>query len=322
MFSDFLNLTPPGTDALNCLAVIHLTLLDLLWTGHPRSIASALLRSGSTNTLIDPGPSICIPTLRKQLASAGLTISDLHSIFLTHIHLDHAGATGSLLKENPNLQVFVHERGAPHMADPQNLLKSAHRLYADRMDALFGEFLPVPAANLHVLQGGETLPLGDDALHVIYTPGHASHHVTYFDPDSKIAFVGDTTGICIQGQSFILPATPPPDINLELWEESLQAIANLNPRQLFLTHFGFSDNVTGHLSAYRSCLRQWSASVANLLASGKPEEAAMQEFCHLVTEEAAAQLSPAEAEHYLYNGYLPLSWLGLARYHRKKVAAA
>ena len=120
--------------------------LDLRWIGHPQSIASLLLRSGSTNILIDPGPSICLPTLQQQLASRGLRISDLQYLLLTHIHLDHAGATGSLLLENPNLEVYVHERGAPHLVAPENLLKSARRLYGDTMEALFGQFLPVPQA--------------------------------------------------------------------------------------------------------------------------------------------------------------------------------
>src|SRR5260370_20169192 len=126
---------------LNTSPVTSLTLLDLCWLDNPRSIASVLLRSGNTNILIDPGPATCLPTLHEELASLGLTISDVQFILLTHIHLDHAGATGSLLLENPNLQVYVHEQGAPHLVDPQKLLKSAHRLYGDKMDALFRKFL-------------------------------------------------------------------------------------------------------------------------------------------------------------------------------------
>src|SRR5208282_34947 len=155
--------------------------LDLHWAGHPRSIASALLRYGDAVALVDPGPSSTISNLREQLAFHGLRISDLDALFLTHIHLDHAGATGSLVRENPRLRVYVHSRGAPHLIDPSRLLHSASRLYGDDMQRLFGEFLPVPPSNLHALEGGEVLALGPRQLQVLYTPGHASHHVTYFD---------------------------------------------------------------------------------------------------------------------------------------------
>jgi glyoxylase-like metal-dependent hydrolase (beta-lactamase superfamily II) len=300
------------------LVLLSLSLLDLLWTGRPRSIASALLRSADRIAIVDPGPTSTLPTLREQLALHGLSLSHIHSVFLTHIHLDHAGATGSIVKENPHLQVFVHSRGAPHMADPQILLKSAQRLYGDRMDALFGEFLPVPESNLRVLHGGEILPFGNDSLHVLYTPGHASHHVTYFDPSSATAFVGDTAGICIEGHPFVLPATPPPDIDLQLWDNSLDAIAHLRPQRLFLTHFGISAQPSRHLAAYRSRLHQWSDVAAKLLAAGLEDSAAMQQFTRQVSAEAVAHLAPTEADHYLYNGHLPLSWMGLARYHRKR----
>jgi len=298
--------------------VTSLAPLDLRWIGHPQSIASLLLRSGSTNILIDPGPSICLPTLQQQLASRGLRISDLQYLLLTHIHLDHAGATGSLLLENPNLEVYVHERGAPHLVAPENLLKSARRLYGDTMEALFGQFLPVPQANLRILEHGETLSLGDISLDILDTPGHASHHVTYFEHSSRTAFVGDTAGICIEGYPFVLPATPPPDIDLPLWHKSLDAIEQLQPRRLFLTHFGFSEQPAVHIAKYRARLGQWSDTVARLLSSGQEESIAMEEFIRVASEEAADCLTTAAAKHLLFNGHLPLSWMGLARYHRKR----
>lgn len=297
-------------------------LIDLHWLGHSRSIASALLRSEKWNALIDPGPSRCLATLRQQLGLQGLGVSDLHFIFLTHIHLDHAGATGALLQENPDIQVYVHERGAPHMIDPEVLTKSAHRLYRDQMNTLFGEFLPVPLGNLQVLRGGETVKLGTDTLQVHYTPGHASHHVSYFEPESGIAFVGDTTGIAIEGHPFVLPATPPPDIDLTIWDSSLETIERLHPRKLFLTHFGYSSEPTKHLASHRARLHRWSDLVAQLLGSGQEDAVAMQQFVDQVSEEIFAVVTREEAAHYSYNGYLPLSWMGLARYHRKRAKAA
>jgi glyoxylase-like metal-dependent hydrolase (beta-lactamase superfamily II) len=298
-----------------------LQIVDLHWTGRPRSIASALLDLDGVRVLVDPGPQSTLPRLRAHLESRGLSVHDLAAILLTHIHLDHAGATGSLVRENPRLSVYVHEFGAPHMADPSRLLASAGKLYGADMQRLFGDFLPVPAENLHPLRGGETLSLGRGSFRVLYTPGHASHHVTYWDSDSSTAFVGDTAGICVEGDSFILPAVPPPDINLELWNRSLDDIASLRPSRLFLTHFGFSHDPQAHIARYRERLESWAALVRRLLGDGLPESEAARLFVESVSAEIAKTHSPADAEHYVFNGGLQLSWLGLARYIRKQAAA-
>lgn len=298
--------------------MISITPIDLNWTGRSRSIAAALLRSGKTSAIIDPGPASTLSTLGKQLSLQGLSISHLDFVFLTHIHLDHAGVTGALLKENPNLRVFVHSRGAPHIADPAKLLHSASRLYGEKIDALFGETLPVPEANIQILDGGETLSLGEDQIFVLYTPGHASHHVTYFDPSQRTAFVGDTAGICIEGHPITFPATPPPDIDLELWNGSLDAIGKLKPQRLFLTHFGFSDQPARHLADFRVRLNRWSEITSNLMSAGIEDSEAMNEFIRQVSIEMESLLTPGELDHYRYNGQLPLSWLGLTRYHRKR----
>ena len=298
-----------------------ITPLDLHWTGKPRCIASALYRSEDFVGLIDPGPASTLGNLREQLEQQRLRVSDLRAILLTHIHLDHAGATGSLVQENPAVQVYVHSRGAPHLVDPSKLLSSAERLYGQDTRALFGEFLAVAEANLRVLEGGETLTLGGRELCVLYTPGHASHHVTYFDPDERVAFVGDTAGICIEGNRFILPATPPPDISLELWMTSLDGIAQLHPRRLFLTHFGFSNDPGRHLETYRKRLRHWGELTAEIQARVPEETEAVRTFARTVAAEAADFLSPEDLALYVFNGALQLSWLGLARYHRKKSEA-
>src|SRR5271157_5781499 len=295
--------------------------LDLHWAGHPRSIAAALLRWGDCVALVDPGPSSTIANLREQLAVHGLRIGDLDALLLTHIHLDHAGASGALVRENPRLQVYVHSRGAPHMADPSRLLDSARRLYGDTMERLYGEFAAVPQDNLRILEGGETVSAGSRQMRVLYTPGHASHHVTYFDDSEGIAFVGDTTGIAIEGHPYILPATPPPDINLEPWDSSLDAIAALKPRRLFLTHFGFSDHPARHIASYRERLLRWSDLVARILSQGLDDSESSEAFLQAIAADAKETLAPEDVDHYLFNGALHLSWLGLARYHRKRAAA-
>jgi glyoxylase-like metal-dependent hydrolase (beta-lactamase superfamily II) len=302
-------------------AMVASALLDLNWTGQAHCIATALFRADNFAAVIDPGPGSTLENLREQLAAHRLRIADLNAILLTHIHLDHAGATGALVQENPALQVYVHARGATHMIDPGKLLDSAGRLYGLEMQKLFGDFLPVPEANLKILNGGETLGFGGRELRVLYTPGHASHHVTYFDPTERVAYVGDTAGICVEGHPFILPATPPPDIQLELWIESLDAIAQLRPRRLFLTHFGYSDQAERHLNNYRERLRHWGTLSAEILSRGQEQSEAVRAFARAVAAEAAEFLSPAELSHYVFNGALQLSWLGLERYHRKRAEA-
>jgi len=296
--------------------------IDLNWVGRPRAIACALLRAEHSVALIDPGPASCVPALRQELAAHGLRVADLTAILLTHIHLDHAGATGTLLGENPRISVYVHEKGAPHLMAPDKLLLSASRLFGADMQRLFGEFLPVPEANVRVVRGGEVVEIAGRRLQVLYTPGHANHHVTYFDPEEGIAFVGDTTGISIKGHPYILPATPPPDISLELWDSSLDAIANRHPQRLFLTHFAFSDDPAAHIARYRQRLHDWSDRTARILASNLDEAASAKRFIEEAEEEATRYLSAEEFSHYAFTGSLYLSFLGLVRYQRKRAGGA
>ena len=189
----------------------NISVLDLNWVGRPHSIAAALLESGGHRAIVDPGPEATYAILRDSLTSRGLSVAQLDAVLLTHIHLDHAGASGSLVRDNPRIMVYVHQLGAPHMIDPSRLLASAARLWPDTLHQLFGDTLAVPKENLRILEGGETLTLGTRKLEVAYKPGHASHHVSYFDVAEGVAFVGDTTGIRIDNAPYILPATPPPE---------------------------------------------------------------------------------------------------------------
>jgi len=294
--------------------------IDVNWMGRPKSIAAVLVQSDGVNALVDPGPTSTLETLRAEMNRLGVGVQDLHAILLTHIHLDHAGAVGSLVKENPRLEVFVHEFGALHMADPSKLLASAGRLYGAEMDRLYGTVLPVPEENLRALEGGETVTIGKRDFEILYTPGHASHHLTFWDAQDGTAFIGDVGGISVEGDEFILPATPPPDIDIESWNQSLDAIAALRPAKLFLTHFGYANDPDAHIARYRERLISWSAMVKSLLAAGKTEEIAAQEFVDAVAGETKHAVSPIEADHYIFNGGLYLSWLGLLRYAKKRQA--
>src|SRR5260370_31100556 len=213
-----------------------ITILDDLWMGRPHTIATALLESGGHRAVIDPGPCSTLATLREELETRGLGVGDLEAVLLTHIHLDHAGATGALVRENPRLAVYVHKNGAPHMIDPSKLLASAQRLWPNDLQRLFGDTLPVPPDNFRILQGGENLTLGSRQLEVVYTPGHASHHVGYFDKTEGVAFVGDTAGVPLEGKSFVMPPPPPPGLALPISGTSFSPPLLHTPAPLSLPH--------------------------------------------------------------------------------------
>jgi glyoxylase-like metal-dependent hydrolase (beta-lactamase superfamily II) len=294
---------------------------DLHYLGVSSVIATAVLDAAGGVALVDPGPAVCLPALRAGLAEAGLTLSDVRALLLTHIHLDHAGATGTLVRENPAITVYVHERGARHMVDPQKLLDSAARLYGDAMDRLWGEFLAVPAANVRALSGGERLDLGGRVVEVEYTPGHASHHVTYFDASSGVAFVGDTAGGRIGAASYVMPPTPPPDIDLDLWQASAERILARAPATLFLTHFGPSPTAPpAHFDELLERLRRLAEFALNALKTGESEHDQVEHFRDAMRRELRRHMTEAEARAYELAIPLDHCFLGLARYWRKRVA--
>jgi glyoxylase-like metal-dependent hydrolase (beta-lactamase superfamily II) len=201
--------------------------------------------------LIDPGPQSTEATLLEALGD-----ERPRALLLTHIHFDHAGAAGSLVRRWPDLPVYVHERGAPHLIDPSRLVASAGRLYGgdEGLRRLWGEVVPVPEANLRVLRGGERSLEG--AFSVEYTPGHASHHVCYFHEPSRWAFVGDMAGVRVPAHAFTLAPTPPPDIDVEAWGRSIDLIGAWEPAGLGLTHFGATEDAHGQLEACRAALHE------------------------------------------------------------------
>jgi glyoxylase-like metal-dependent hydrolase (beta-lactamase superfamily II) len=273
-------------------------LIDLLHLGRPKVIGA--WRVGEV--IVDPGPSSCLDTLLPKLERRPPRV-----LALTHIHLDHAGASGSLLRRFPDAEVWVHERGAPHLIDPAKLLESASRLYGERMGELWGELLPVPRERIRVLVGGESL----GPFRVAYTPGHASHHVSYLHEPTGRAFTGDVTGVRI-GEGHVLAPTPPPDIDLEAWRASLDVIESWRPSSLAMTHFGAYDDVAAHLADLREQLE-----VAEAMARDLDEPA----FASLVR----ARVADSQAsERAAYEQAMPpeQSFHGLARYLRRRQRAA
>jgi glyoxylase-like metal-dependent hydrolase (beta-lactamase superfamily II) len=296
---------------------------DLDYLGVPSVIATAVLEGPAGVALVDPGPGVSAPALRAALATRGLRVADVTALLLTHIHLDHAGATGTLVRENPRIEVFVHERGARHMIDPAKLLDSATRLYGDDMGRLWGEFLPVPAGNVRALGGGERIDAGGRTLEVAYTPGHASHHVSYFDSRSGVVFVGDTAGGRIGASTYVMPPTPPPDIDLDMWRASAGVILAWSPATLFLTHFGPSaTEPRAHMRELLDRL-QHSADLARqaLAAGGSDQEQALR-FRDEMRAELRRHMSEGEAAAYELAIPFDHCFLGLARYWRKRAADA
>jgi glyoxylase-like metal-dependent hydrolase (beta-lactamase superfamily II) len=295
-----------------------LSYLDLHFYRVPGVIASVILHGPGGAAIIDPGPSSTLPALREGLDRAGIALADVRTILLTHIHLDHAGATGTLVRDNPALRVYVHEKGAAHMVDPSKLIASATRLWGDEMDALWGEMRPVPEANLEILRGGERIAAGGRDLDVAYTPGHASHHVSYFSAEAGIAFVGDTAGVRLQAGRFIMPPTPPPDIDLDAWRDSLARIAAWHPETVFLTHFGPYAPVAGHLTEMADHLELTSGLVKASLAREGTDEAREDWFRDELRRELRRRMTQSEAHAYEVAGRFDLSWRGLARFWRKR----
>lgn len=276
--------------------------IDCRHLGHERVICCWQVGE----VLIDPGPSSCLGTLLEALGDERPS-----ALLLTHIHLDHAGASGTLAARWPDLQVYVHERGAPHMASPERLLNSAKRLYGDDMDRLWGDFEAVPEARLHVLRGGERLRVAGDEFEVAYTPGHASHHVSYLH-GSGTAFVGDTAGVRITPDGPVIPPTPPPDIDLEAWHESLARIAAWQPSRLAYTHFGASDDPAGQLAELGERIERWAEMARERDVTGWEQG---------VGDDLASVSSDAVLAAYRQAVPFDQSYAGLRRYWDKRADA-
>jgi glyoxylase-like metal-dependent hydrolase (beta-lactamase superfamily II) len=280
-------------------------LLDLEHLGRKRVIAS-YLHAGPEPALVDCGPASCLETLRAGLAEHGLEVGDLRHLVLTHIHLDHAGAAGSLARENPGLVVHVSEIGAPHLVEPERLERSARRLYGEDFDRLWGPLLPVPAENVNVV---------DDRVldfEAFPTPGHASHHVSFLAPDGS-CLVGDAAGVRIPPSRWLAPVSPPPDIDVEAWETTLDALEERRPARLLLPHFGVADDPERHLVDMRSALRTWAE---------RARDGSEEEFVRAAETDLLAEADPETAAVFQQAGPFWQSYAGLRRYWDKRSETA
>ncbi|MCY4398144.1 MAG: MBL fold metallo-hydrolase [Gemmatimonadetes bacterium] len=296
-------------------------IVDLLHQGSADVIGANVLDLADGIALVDPGPEARLHTLREGLAAMGHSLGSVRAVLLTHIHLDHATATGAIVREAPRAKVYVHSVGAPHMADPSRLLASAGRIYGDAMATLWGDFLPVPRGSIREVGEGDVVALGGRRFQVAYVPGHAKHHVAYYEAATGTAWVGDVGGIRIGGGP-ALPVTPPPDIDVEAWGASMDRVMAWAPRRIVATHFGAYDDVAEHFAELRRGLAGWAGHVRGSLASRDrtvPDDPARaRAFGQWVAAGLREQVPPELADTYGTASGFVGSWWGLARYWRKR----
>ena len=272
----------------------------------PGIVACYLIETDDGPALFECGPTTCIPALEEGLRERGLALSDVRHLLLSHIHLDHAGAAGVLIRKHPSLQVHVSGIGAPHLVDPSKLEASARRLYGDAFDGLWGELAPVPEENVHVV-GDRVL-----GLECFPTPGHAWHHVSYFDATGTL-YAGDAAGVRLADATFVMPPCPPPELDLEAWDETITQIERRAPARLALIHFGVIEETEGHLAALRETLGRWGSRVAD----GMDEETFVGAARHDVE-----QTDPERVDEYQHAGPYRHHFRGIERYWRKRREAA
>jgi glyoxylase-like metal-dependent hydrolase (beta-lactamase superfamily II) len=293
--------------------------IDLNFMGTEEVIASFLMLGTGSAAIVETGPTSCLERLQAGLKANGVSPEDVREVFLTHIHLDHAGASGHLSRLLPNATFYVHELGYPHLADPSKLVKSATRIYGERMDELWGEARPVPEERLVVLGDGEEVGAAGGRLVAHDTPGHAYHHLAYLEPDSGYLFAGDVAGIRLPGQSYVRPPTPPPEIDVEAWVRSIENIRKISPATLHPTHFGSYEDVDRHLSELEQRLQDWLLFVEGRAHEGAPPEEISEELRIKGDVEMLAEgAAPEESGRYDLAGNYEMLTAGILRYVERR----
>ena len=297
--------------------------VDLNFQGYPALIATYVMKTSAGVALIETGPGSTLPALKNGLATLEIELNDIQHILLTHIHLDHAGAAGSLLAELPAAKLYVHERGVRHMLNPERLVSSARQIYGALMDPLWGDFLPAPEERTFAITDGDKIQVGATTLDVHYTPGHAAHHVAFHEPERNIIFAGDVAGVRVPPSPLIWPPTPPPDIDVEAWQASTQRLRALDPEKIMITHFDEYADVGRHLDELDARLAQWVDWVAAWRAQALTRAQMIAELEQAVLDEIASEpdsTSTVYATKYVTPFYMSVD--GLMRYIDKRESYA
>ena len=293
--------------------------VSLPFQGEPEIIGSYLLAGGNELAIIDPGPGSMLEHLLAAIREAGFEPQDVTHVLATHVHLDHAGAAGSLIHHTPKARVYVHGLGAPHLLDTTKVVASASRIFGDRMQSLWGAIEPTPRDRLRIIEGGDALNVAGRRLEVHYTPGHAIHHVIFFDAHSGELFAGDVAGVRLQRVNYVRPPTPPPDLDLEAWSESMELVKSLQPEVLYIGHFGAVRNVPQHFERLHEKLYAWGDFVLGAMRDGKDEAV----ITNMLIEQTRPELERATGDPYALVRYeiatnYPMTVQGYMRYWKKK----
>jgi glyoxylase-like metal-dependent hydrolase (beta-lactamase superfamily II) len=302
------------------MASTRVVTLDLNFQGRPHAIAAYLIRQGDSVVLIESGPGSTLSSLETGLAKEGLSPRDVTHVLLTHIHLDHAGAAGWLARQGA--EIYVHPVGAPHMLNPEKLIASATRIYGDRMESLWGEFLPVPENQLKVPEDAEAIVIGNLEFIPIHTPGHAEHHYSYLfrskDHTEDICFSGDVGGVRIPGYPYLRVPMPPPELHIERWHESIARLRKEKPARIAPTHFGIFDDPQWQFDEVEKGLDSASRWLEQVMPSEPPVEELRQSFTDwMMTEGRKIGLDEETAKAYELANPLGMSADGLSRYWKK-----
>ena len=292
----------------------EIQIIDLHFKNLDHAIAAYLLPTSDGPILVETGPHSTFPKLKAGVESLGYRIEEIKHVFLTHIHLDHAGAAWALAETGA--KIYLHPFGAKNMEDPSRLMESATRIYGDQMDILWGQMKPIPADQLIQVEDGQSFQIGDVQIKSLHTPGHAKHHIAWQVED--IIFTGDVAGVKIDNGP-VVPPCPPPDINIEDWKASIEILRQAKPTALFLTHYNQITDIKEHLLDLENILDDWAAWIKKQMQANLTNE----EMVPLFMEYTANQLRKAgldETTIELYEAANP-SWMsvaGLVRYWTKK----
>jgi glyoxylase-like metal-dependent hydrolase (beta-lactamase superfamily II) len=301
-----------------------LWLIDTLFQGEPGVIASYLLTGPQGLALVDVGSAASVDHLVGGILDAGVDPDEIQHVLLTHIHLDHAGAAGTLIRLMPRARVYVHALGAPHLVDPTRLLSSAARIYGEQMQRLWGTIEPVPDDRVTIVEEGDLLEVGERKLTVLYAPGHAVHHVAFHDAARREVFAGDAAGVRLQGMQFVRPPTPPPDLNLEDWSATIDRFLALDLRRLYVAHYGPAADVWRHLMELRARLVAWGDLLLPAISADAPDDELAAMLARAADPELAASIQGTAADRaavvrrYEIATNYRMSAQGYVRYFRKQ----
>ncbi|MBI5031640.1 MAG: MBL fold metallo-hydrolase [Chloroflexi bacterium] len=294
------------------------TAIDLQFQGRPNVIAAYLFYDGEQAALIETGPASTVDTLLEGVQAAGVPLEALRQLIVTHIHLDHSGGAGVLTRQLPWVRVYVHPVGAPHLVDPSKLLASASRIYGDKMESLWGKILPVPQANLIVVNDQDEIKIPGSTVRAFDTPGHARHHHAYLDTNSGLLFTGDVGGVRMPGVSYVRPPTPPPELDIEAWVASISKLRALNATGLCPTHFGlFRGNLHWHWNDLENRLLDWGQLVRGLVKDNASDD----EILEQVKTNATAEFKKLDVDPSAYDVAVSYESLvaGYIRYWKKQL---